>query len=66
MFELIQQTLETRMVYKLHGGPNPWFKHKIPSPNLSFLVFIVDIVSPLPTAIWGPNCGGQPHLKVLG
>ena len=53
MFESIQQTLETCLVCKSHGGPNPRFKHDIPSPDLPFHVVSIDLVGPLPTAVGG-------------
>lgn len=53
MFDSIQQTLETCLVCKSHGGPNPRFRNDIPSPDLPFHIVGIDLVGPLPTAIGG-------------
>lgn len=53
IFNSIQQTLETCLVYKSRGGPNLWFKHNIPSLELTFHVISINIIGPLPIAISG-------------
>lgn len=53
MLELIQQNLETCLICKIHGGPNPQVKYGNTSPNLPFNVVSIDLVGPMPMAISG-------------
>ena len=53
MVDSIQQTLESCLICRSHAGPNPKFKHDIPSPDLPFHVVSIDMIGPLPTAIGG-------------
>lgn len=53
MTDSVQQTLESCLVCKSHTGPNPRFKHDIPSPGAPFHVVSIDLVGPLPVAVGG-------------
>ena len=51
--ETVQQVIDSCLTCRSHAGPNPCFKHDVPSPGAPFHVVSIDLIGPLPLAIGG-------------